>query len=206
VAWEPLVDCGDVDGGFVADGEFVVSGGNGPVALEPVDAALDSVPLLVMFGVERWRAAAVPGRGSCGCGSGRLSRDSAPDPAFAQVGAVGAGAVGPTPTPRERGRWRRRSARAFTSGFQERAWSPRSPAARRRPCRGARCKDAKVSMSMASLREVCQALSCRHCWESRELQPSSPGLRMCTALSMTPSPASRDACSAHSSACSGVAR
>ena len=54
---EPLVDGGDVHGGFVADGEFVVAGGDGPVALEAADAALDGVPLLVDLWVERWRAA-----------------------------------------------------------------------------------------------------------------------------------------------------
>jgi hypothetical protein len=47
VAWEPLVDHGDADGGFIADGELVVAGGDGPVALEPADAAFDSVTLLV---------------------------------------------------------------------------------------------------------------------------------------------------------------
>jgi len=36
---EPFVDHGDVDGGFVADGELVVSGRHGTVALEAVDTA-----------------------------------------------------------------------------------------------------------------------------------------------------------------------
>jgi hypothetical protein len=36
---EPFVD-GDVDGAEVAHGEFVVSGGDGAVAFEPVDTAL----------------------------------------------------------------------------------------------------------------------------------------------------------------------
>jgi hypothetical protein len=35
-----------VDGGFVADGELVIPGGDGAVALEPVDAAFDGVALL----------------------------------------------------------------------------------------------------------------------------------------------------------------
>jgi hypothetical protein len=50
---EPFVDGGDVDGGFVADGQLVVAGGDRPVALEPVDAAFDGVTLLVDRGVER---------------------------------------------------------------------------------------------------------------------------------------------------------
>ena len=37
---------------FVADGELVVAGGDGAVALELVDAAFDGVPLLVLLGVE----------------------------------------------------------------------------------------------------------------------------------------------------------
>jgi hypothetical protein len=36
-----LVDRRGVHGGFVADGEFVVAGGHGPVALESADAAFD---------------------------------------------------------------------------------------------------------------------------------------------------------------------
>jgi hypothetical protein len=46
VAWEPLVDRGDVHGGFVADGELVVAGGDGAVALEPVYAALEEQAVL----------------------------------------------------------------------------------------------------------------------------------------------------------------
>jgi hypothetical protein len=58
---EPLVDRGDVDGGLVADGEFVVPGGRGAVAFEPVDAALHGVALLVDLRVEgRWPAAVGP--------------------------------------------------------------------------------------------------------------------------------------------------
>ena len=45
---EPFADGGDVEGGLVADGELVVAGGDGAVALEPVDAALDGVALLVL--------------------------------------------------------------------------------------------------------------------------------------------------------------
>lgn len=47
-----------MDGGFVADGELVIAGGDGPVALEPGDAALDCVALLVQFRVEGGRPAA----------------------------------------------------------------------------------------------------------------------------------------------------
>jgi hypothetical protein len=57
VAWEPFVDRGDVEGGEVADGELVVAGSDGAVALEPADAAFHSVALLVQFRVERGQAA-----------------------------------------------------------------------------------------------------------------------------------------------------
>src|SRR5258708_17303991 len=57
VAWEPFVDRGEVEGGEVADGELVVAGSDGAVALEPADAAFHSVALLVQFRVERGRAA-----------------------------------------------------------------------------------------------------------------------------------------------------
>jgi hypothetical protein len=49
VVREPFVDRGDVDGGVVADGELVVAGGHGPVALESADAAFDGVALLAGF-------------------------------------------------------------------------------------------------------------------------------------------------------------
>lgn len=44
---EPLIDDCDQHGRFVADGEFVVSRGNGPMPLKPVDTAFDRVPLFV---------------------------------------------------------------------------------------------------------------------------------------------------------------
>jgi hypothetical protein len=47
-----------VEGGLVADGELVVAGGDGTVALEVVDPALHGVPLLVPLRVEGVRAAA----------------------------------------------------------------------------------------------------------------------------------------------------
>jgi hypothetical protein len=46
VAWEPFVDRGDVDGGLVADGELVIAGGDGPVALEPADPAFNRIKML----------------------------------------------------------------------------------------------------------------------------------------------------------------
>ena len=49
---QPLVDGCDKDGRLIADREFVVSGGHGPVALEAVDAALHSMTTLVVGGVE----------------------------------------------------------------------------------------------------------------------------------------------------------
>ena len=52
---------------LVADGELVIAGGDGPVALEPVNAALHRVPVLVPFRAEgRWPAAAAA-RGGSGC-------------------------------------------------------------------------------------------------------------------------------------------
>jgi hypothetical protein len=47
---EPFVDCGDMGGGLVADGQLVVAGGDGAVALEPADAAFHGVALLVQLG------------------------------------------------------------------------------------------------------------------------------------------------------------
>jgi hypothetical protein len=94
VPWEPLVDGGDVDDGFVADGELVVAGGDSPVALEPADAALDCVTLLVELWVKGRRAAS--GAAPVLAVADLVSRfgDSGADAATPQVGAVGAGAVG----------------------------------------------------------------------------------------------------------------
>ena len=41
-----------MDGGLVSDGELVVAGGQGAGAFEPVDAALDGVPLFAGLAVE----------------------------------------------------------------------------------------------------------------------------------------------------------
>jgi hypothetical protein len=82
-------------GGFVADGEFVVPGGDGAVAFEPVDAALDGVALLVDLPVEGgWSAALGAQLAAVGVLVG-LARDGRPDPAPAQVTAVGLAGVGP---------------------------------------------------------------------------------------------------------------
>jgi hypothetical protein len=47
-----------VEDGFVADGEFVVSGGDGAVAFESVDSAFDGVPGSGVVRAEPGRAAA----------------------------------------------------------------------------------------------------------------------------------------------------
>ena len=89
MVWEPFVDDCDVDGGFVADGELLVAGGDGAVALEAVDAAFDGVALFVVFGIEGGRAAAVPAFARAVADLVGLVGDGAPDAASAQVSAVG---------------------------------------------------------------------------------------------------------------------
>ena len=72
-----------MDGGFVADGEFVVPGGDCAVAFEPVDAAFHGVALLVDLGVEGgWTAAFGPEPAPVGVLVG-LGRDGGLDPASA---------------------------------------------------------------------------------------------------------------------------
>jgi len=83
-----------VDGGFVPDGELVVAGGDGAVALEPVNAAFDGVALLVQFLVEGRRTASGPAFVLPVADPVGLLRDRAPDPAAPQVVTVGAGIVG----------------------------------------------------------------------------------------------------------------
>ena len=56
---EPDADGGHVDGAAVAEGTFVVSGGDGAVLAELVYGPFDRVSLLVGFAVERGRAAAL---------------------------------------------------------------------------------------------------------------------------------------------------
>src|SRR5207244_6788752 len=88
------VDRRDVDRGFVADSELVVAGGHGTVAFEPVDAAFDGVTLLVVLRAECWRAAAGAALVLAVADLVSLFRDRARYLAAAQVGAVGARAVG----------------------------------------------------------------------------------------------------------------
>jgi len=90
----------DQHGRFVTDGEFVVPGGDGPVALEAVDPALDRMPPLVVVllelrGPPAARAALLPVADAV-----RRDGDRGFDPASTQVGAVVAGVVrlvGPHP-------------------------------------------------------------------------------------------------------------
>lgn len=64
------------------------------MSLEAVDAALDRVALFVVFAVEpRWSASA-GAEVLAVADLVRFLRDGAGDPAFVQVGAVGAGSVG----------------------------------------------------------------------------------------------------------------
>ena len=91
---EPLADSSDADGGKVADGEFVVSGRNGSVSFESVDAALHGVTLLVDLAVEGWRPAT--GRTTPEPMADLIARlaDGRPDTASAQFSTVAARAVG----------------------------------------------------------------------------------------------------------------
>jgi hypothetical protein len=54
-----LVDGGDGQGGLVADGALVVTGGHGAELFELVDAALHGVALAVGDRVEGWWSAAL---------------------------------------------------------------------------------------------------------------------------------------------------
>jgi len=92
--WEPFVDGGDVDGGLVADGELVVAGGQGAVAFEPVDAALDGVPLFVDLAVEGGWPAPGPAPVFAVLDAVGLLGDSGRDTALTQVDTVRAGSVG----------------------------------------------------------------------------------------------------------------
>ncbi len=83
-----------MDGGLIADGEFVVAGGDGPVAFEPVDAAFDGVPLFVDLRVEGGWPAAVVAPVLAVLKAVSLLGDGGGDAASAQVAAVGARPVG----------------------------------------------------------------------------------------------------------------
>jgi hypothetical protein len=91
---KPVVDDGDLEGGFVADGELVVPGGHGTVPFEPVDAALDGVALPVVKRAERGRPATPAAPVLAVTDLVGLLRNRATDTASTQVGAVGARAVG----------------------------------------------------------------------------------------------------------------
>src|SRR5207302_5981063 len=84
---QPFGEQHDVEHGLVADGELVVAGGDGPVALESADAALDGMPVPVDDLVESGRPAAR--RSAAGPVTGLVSghRDSRPDAVPAQPAA-----------------------------------------------------------------------------------------------------------------------
>jgi hypothetical protein len=94
MSWEPFVDRGDVNGGFVADGQLVVAGGDGAVALEPADAALHGVACFVQLRVEGGRPSAGAALGLPVADLVGLLWDCAPDPASSQVRAVATRTVG----------------------------------------------------------------------------------------------------------------
>ena len=83
-----------MDGGLVADGELVVAGGQGAVAFEPVDAALDGVPLFVDLAVEGGWPAPGPAPVFAVLDAVGLLGDSGRDTALTQVDTVRAGSVG----------------------------------------------------------------------------------------------------------------
>lgn len=82
-------DRGDLYGGFVAHGEFVVSRCDGALLFEQVDAALDGVALLVELGGERGWAATGPSLRRSVCLLVALDRDGRPDATATQVVTVG---------------------------------------------------------------------------------------------------------------------
>lgn len=91
---EPIVDDGDVGGGLVVDGEFVVSGGEAPVVFELVDTAFDGVPVLVDGRVERGWPPALAAPAPAVCGLVGRGGDGGLDVMGAQPVAVRAGRVG----------------------------------------------------------------------------------------------------------------
>ena len=52
---QPDADCGELDGGEVVGGVLLVAGGDGAVVLEPVEEALDEVPVAIQERAERGR-------------------------------------------------------------------------------------------------------------------------------------------------------
>jgi hypothetical protein len=85
-----VVDDGDVYGRGVADGEFVVAGGEAAVAFERVDAAFDGVPVLVGFRIERGWSAATAASSLAVRGMVDRDRDGRADAAPGEPGPVGA--------------------------------------------------------------------------------------------------------------------
>ena len=94
MSWKPFIDRGDDDRGLVSDGELVVSGSDGSVAFEAVDAAFHRVALLVDVLVKRGRSSTTPASVLAVADLVGLLRDRASDATPAQVGPVGAGTVG----------------------------------------------------------------------------------------------------------------
>lgn len=90
---QPFVDGRDEDGRLVADREFVVPRGHGPVPFEAINAALDRVPGLVVLRVELWRPTATRAAFLAVTGLVGFVRDGAPDPAPPQVSAILPGGV-----------------------------------------------------------------------------------------------------------------
>ena len=79
-SFEPVVDYSDVEGGGVADSEFVVAGSEGSLVFELVDATFDRVAVLVGGWVERWRATAPAATASAVAGLVGRGRDGGFDP------------------------------------------------------------------------------------------------------------------------------
>ncbi len=90
---EPFVDRREDHCGLVTNCQLVVSGSDGTIALEPVDAALHRVALLVDLLVERRSATTARTAVLAMADLVGLLRDGAPNATSPQVGTVGAGTV-----------------------------------------------------------------------------------------------------------------
>lgn len=86
-----------MEAGEVALGSLVIAGGDAPPGLQPVDQALDGVPVLVELGVVTDRPTAPAALLLSVGGLVDLLRDDGLDAASAQVGAVASGRVGLVP-------------------------------------------------------------------------------------------------------------
>lgn len=84
---------GELDGGFVADGELVVACRDASGLLQQADPAFDPVSLLVHFPVESGRAASVRAPAQAVFGLVTLLRDGVRDLSATQVVAYGTGGV-----------------------------------------------------------------------------------------------------------------